>query len=302
MVVPHVPPQDIFPGMKTFSVSPANYFDWKAQNDVFAKMTILTGGNLTLTGSGQPESVSTAFVSADFFGVLGVRPLAGRLFAPGDDEPGHRVAVAVGGALEDALRLEPRGRRQHLRRQQPDLHHRRRPAGRPGIPGRNTDLGAPVLHRRREGDPRDPRLPGPGPPEAGRDRRRRAGADGRHLRAPRRPVSRGRQGLGRHGHPAARGPRRRRAARAAGAARRGRLRPPDRLRQRRQPRARQDPGPPQGDRGPRGPRRQPRPHRAPALRGNDASRPARRRPRPRDGELRCEAHRRLPRRRNATGG
>ncbi len=93
MVVPHVPPQDIFPGMKTFSVSPANYFDWKAQNDVFAKMTILTGGNLTLTGSGQPESVSTAFVSADFFGVLGVRPLAGRLFAPGDDEPGHRVAV-----------------------------------------------------------------------------------------------------------------------------------------------------------------------------------------------------------------
>ena len=35
VAVPHVPPQDIFPGRKTFSVSPANYYDWKAQNDVF---------------------------------------------------------------------------------------------------------------------------------------------------------------------------------------------------------------------------------------------------------------------------
>src|SRR2546423_445773 len=26
--VAHVPPQDIFPGHKTFSVSPANYLDW----------------------------------------------------------------------------------------------------------------------------------------------------------------------------------------------------------------------------------------------------------------------------------
>jgi predicted permease len=93
VVVPHVPPQDIFPGRKTFSVSPANYFDWKAQGDVFEKMTIFVGDSLTLTGSGQPESVPTGFVSADFFGVLGVRPLAGRLFAPGDDEAGHRVAV-----------------------------------------------------------------------------------------------------------------------------------------------------------------------------------------------------------------
>ena len=93
VVVPHVPPQDIFPGMKTFSVSPANYFDWKAQNDVFEKMTILAADRMTLTGSGQPESVATAYVSADFFSVLGVRPLAGRLFASGDDEAGHRVAV-----------------------------------------------------------------------------------------------------------------------------------------------------------------------------------------------------------------
>jgi hypothetical protein len=91
--VPHVPPPEIFPGHKTFSVSPANYFDWKAENDVFESMSILAPGSVTLTGFGPPEPISAAFVSADFFSVLGVRPLAGRLFAPGDDEPGRYVAV-----------------------------------------------------------------------------------------------------------------------------------------------------------------------------------------------------------------
>ncbi|HEY7113523.1 MAG TPA: ABC transporter permease [Thermoanaerobaculia bacterium] len=91
--VPHVPPPEIFPGHKTFSVSPANYLDWKAQNGVFDNMTIFAPGSVTLTGSGPPEPIRAGFVSADFFTVLGVRPLAGRLFAPGDDEPGRYVAV-----------------------------------------------------------------------------------------------------------------------------------------------------------------------------------------------------------------
>ena len=91
--VPHVPPPEIFPGHKTFSVSPANYFDWKAENDVFENMCILAPGSVTLTGLGPPEPIRAAFASADFFSVLGVRPLAGRLFAPGDDEPGRYVAV-----------------------------------------------------------------------------------------------------------------------------------------------------------------------------------------------------------------
>ena len=91
--VPHVPPQDIFPGMKTFSVSPANYYDWKAQNDVFERMSIYVDGSAILTGTGRPESLATGFVSSEFFAVLGVQPLLGRLFADGDDEPGRNVAV-----------------------------------------------------------------------------------------------------------------------------------------------------------------------------------------------------------------
>jgi hypothetical protein len=91
--VPHVPPQDIFPGRKTFSVSPANYYDWKAQNDVFDRMAIWTEGSVTVTGASRPESIDTGFVSTEFFSIFGVQALAGRLFAQGEDEPGHAVAV-----------------------------------------------------------------------------------------------------------------------------------------------------------------------------------------------------------------
>src|SRR5437762_9893491 len=44
----HVPPQSSFPGMTTFSVSPANYLDWQKQNDVFEKMAIYHYSPLTL--------------------------------------------------------------------------------------------------------------------------------------------------------------------------------------------------------------------------------------------------------------
>ena len=40
VTVPHIPPQDIFHGRKYFAVSPANYYDWKAENTVFTRMAI----------------------------------------------------------------------------------------------------------------------------------------------------------------------------------------------------------------------------------------------------------------------
>src|SRR6476661_10710569 len=36
----HVPPQDAFPGIKTFSVSPANFYDWKQSARLFDAMAI----------------------------------------------------------------------------------------------------------------------------------------------------------------------------------------------------------------------------------------------------------------------
>jgi len=47
----HVPPPRQFPGMTRFTVSPANYLDWRAQNDVFERMAIYSTQRVNLTTS-----------------------------------------------------------------------------------------------------------------------------------------------------------------------------------------------------------------------------------------------------------
>ena len=92
----HVPPPAQFPGATRFSVSPANYLDWRAQNSVFERMAIYTEGGATLTGPGQePEALPEEIVSAEFFEVLGMQPLLGRLFRPGDDQAGTDDVVII---------------------------------------------------------------------------------------------------------------------------------------------------------------------------------------------------------------
>ena len=81
----HTPPAKSFPGMTKFSVSPANYLDWQAQNDTL-EMAIYHGGTFTLTGSGEPVPVTGSQVSPEFFSVLRAKPLAGRAFIHDDGE------------------------------------------------------------------------------------------------------------------------------------------------------------------------------------------------------------------------
>jgi predicted permease len=90
----HVPPARSFPGMTRFAVSAANYLDWRDQNHVFENMAIYTGASFTLTGRGEPESLTSIPVSPNFFTVLGVQPLLGRTFSPDEDQPG-RCNVAI---------------------------------------------------------------------------------------------------------------------------------------------------------------------------------------------------------------
>src|SRR5918911_1537489 len=74
----HTPPQKSFPGMTRFSVSAANYFDWKAQNHVFDQMALYGYAGYNLTGIGQPEVIRAGSVEPSFFSLLGVAPMLGR--------------------------------------------------------------------------------------------------------------------------------------------------------------------------------------------------------------------------------
>jgi putative ABC transport system permease protein len=75
--------------------SPPNFLDFKAASRTLADVTSVENGTLNLSGDGsEPERLQAALVGANFFKVMGIRPLQGRTFAPGEDRPGApRVAV-----------------------------------------------------------------------------------------------------------------------------------------------------------------------------------------------------------------
>ncbi|MBW8876534.1 MAG: ABC transporter permease [Acidobacteria bacterium] len=75
--------------------SPPNFLDFRAASRALSGVSGLHGGTLNLSGEGaEPERLPAAWVSANYFSVLGVKPLTGRAFAPGEDQPGApRVAV-----------------------------------------------------------------------------------------------------------------------------------------------------------------------------------------------------------------
>jgi putative ABC transport system permease protein len=89
----HVPPAKSFPGIDRFSVSPANYIDWKAQSTTFDSMSIYGFRDLTFGGAENPEVIQAAAIPPDFFTVLRTKPLLGRAFVPDDDHPGAHVIL-----------------------------------------------------------------------------------------------------------------------------------------------------------------------------------------------------------------
>jgi predicted permease len=86
-------------------VSPADYLDWKAQNQVFEHLAAAQAGagigslTMVLTGRGTPEELAPMSVTAEMFQVLAVGPLLGRSIGPGDDQPGAPRTVVLSHAL-----------------------------------------------------------------------------------------------------------------------------------------------------------------------------------------------------------
>jgi predicted permease len=79
-----------------------DFRDWQAQSQSFdglAAYGFADAFNPTLTGRGDPEQLRGAVVSQNLFPVLGISPVIGRNFLPGEDQPGHGAVAILSGEI-----------------------------------------------------------------------------------------------------------------------------------------------------------------------------------------------------------
>ena len=75
-------------------VSAADFLDWRAQATSFSGIAASSSQDFTLSGGTRPDRASGAQVSVNYFQLLGVAPILGRTFVPGEDQTGRdRVVV-----------------------------------------------------------------------------------------------------------------------------------------------------------------------------------------------------------------
>ncbi|NIQ57078.1 MAG: hypothetical protein GWN71_27975, partial [Gammaproteobacteria bacterium] len=66
-----------------------DYLDFRDQQRSFESLAATHGGTVNVTTEGRPIRFSGSFVTANGIEALGVRPILGRTFRPGDDEVGR---------------------------------------------------------------------------------------------------------------------------------------------------------------------------------------------------------------------
>src|SRR5919112_3557501 len=71
------------------------FFDYRDQNKTMESMVEHHSMNFILYGRDEPERVQTGVVSANFFDVLGVKPLLGRSFKPEDEIQGGEAVLML---------------------------------------------------------------------------------------------------------------------------------------------------------------------------------------------------------------
>ncbi len=87
------------PNFATGSISFPNFRDWQKDNHTFSGMALYRSYNFNILGLGDAEQVHARFITSDFFSVLGVNPVIGRTFAPGEDDIGRAPIVMISEGL-----------------------------------------------------------------------------------------------------------------------------------------------------------------------------------------------------------
>jgi predicted permease len=87
------------PNFASGSISFPNFHDWQKDNHTFSSMAVYRSYNFNILGLGDAEQVRARFITSDFFSVLGVNPVLGRTFAPGEDDIGRSPIVMISEGL-----------------------------------------------------------------------------------------------------------------------------------------------------------------------------------------------------------
>jgi putative ABC transport system permease protein len=81
------------------SLAPADFLDMRAETKTLSALAATEWWDVNLMGRDEPERVQGFFVSADFFGILGIDPAVGRGFLPGEDTVGKDRLAVIGYGL-----------------------------------------------------------------------------------------------------------------------------------------------------------------------------------------------------------
>jgi putative ABC transport system permease protein len=82
-------------GWTSFSVSPPNFLDWRAQSQSFELMAAWGGQSYNYTGGEAPERLRGLAGTEGFFEILGGTPVLGRGFRPDEYQPGRNQVVML---------------------------------------------------------------------------------------------------------------------------------------------------------------------------------------------------------------
>ena len=82
-------------GWTSFSVSPANFLDWRAQTSSFSTLAAYGSRTFNYSGHGTPERLRALAGTAGFLEIFGGTPAHGRGFRPDEFEPGKDQVVIL---------------------------------------------------------------------------------------------------------------------------------------------------------------------------------------------------------------
>jgi putative ABC transport system permease protein len=82
-----------------FGVSALNFLSWKEGSRSFSQMGAVQFGTFTLSGRGDPENYTGNLISASLMPMLGLQPIAGRVFSDADERVGAAPVAMIGESL-----------------------------------------------------------------------------------------------------------------------------------------------------------------------------------------------------------